>query len=283
MDNNTLTADIVSTWVAKGEGRPTIVFAVNRAHARHLADNFEQCGVPSAYVDAYTGIEERDAIADKFHSGEVKVVCNVGCLTTGVDWDVRCIVLARPTKSEMLFVQMIGRGLRTAEGKDDGLILDHSDTHQRLGFVTDIHHEKLDDGKANKSGKVEKKEVLPKECPNCTFLKPAKVHQCPACGFKPEKQSDVEVCDGELAEMNRKKKTNREMTKREKSDFFAELKHYCIAHNYSKGWASHKYREKTGVWPNHYEGVHPKEPTENTLNFIRHSQIKFAKSGARKS
>ena len=59
---------------------------------------------------------------------------------------MRCIILARPTKSEMLFVQMIGRGLRTADGKADCLILDHSDNHLRLGFVTDIHHDKLDDG-----------------------------------------------------------------------------------------------------------------------------------------
>lgn len=65
------------------------------------------------------------------------MIASVGCLTTGVDLDVRCIVLARPTKSEMLFVQIIGRGLRRAPGKVDCLILDHSDTHSRLGFVTD--------------------------------------------------------------------------------------------------------------------------------------------------
>jgi DNA repair protein RadD len=59
---------------------------------------------------------------------------------------LRCLILARPTKSEMLFVQIIGRALRTAPGKDHALILDHSDTTQRLGFVTDIHHDRLDDG-----------------------------------------------------------------------------------------------------------------------------------------
>jgi superfamily II DNA or RNA helicase len=82
----------------------------------------------------------------RFASGEYAVVCNVGVLTMGVDWDVRCIVLARPTKSEMLFVQIIGRGLRPAADKDYCLILDHSDTTSRLGFVTDIHHDELDDG-----------------------------------------------------------------------------------------------------------------------------------------
>jgi DNA repair protein RadD len=68
-------------------------------------------------------------------------------LTTGIDLDVRCIVLARPTKSRILFTQTIGRGLRTAEGKDYLLILDHAGNHLRLGMVTDIAQDRLDDGK----------------------------------------------------------------------------------------------------------------------------------------
>ena len=130
----------------RGEDRPTLCFAVDRAHAKNLQLQFLAAGISAEYIDAYTEAAERKAIAKRFHAGEVKVVCNVGCLTTGIDWDVRCIILARPTKSEMLYVQMIGRGLRTAEGKADCLILDHSDNHTRLGFVTDIHHEELDDG-----------------------------------------------------------------------------------------------------------------------------------------
>ena len=85
-------------------------FAVNRVHANHLQQKFLAAGVQAGYVDAYTDRDERREIARQFHAGEIKVVCNVGVLTTGIDWDVRCIILARPTKSEMLFVQMIGRG-----------------------------------------------------------------------------------------------------------------------------------------------------------------------------
>jgi superfamily II DNA or RNA helicase len=50
---------------------------------------------------------------------------------------------------------MIGRGLRTADGKDDCLILDHSDNHIRLAFVTDIHHDELDDGRERQKGRTE--------------------------------------------------------------------------------------------------------------------------------
>ena len=63
--------------------------------------------------------DERKRIAERLALGQVKVICNVATMTTGIDLDVRCIILARPTKSEILFVQIVGRGLRTAPGKED--------------------------------------------------------------------------------------------------------------------------------------------------------------------
>lgn len=277
MNQNTLVADVVDTWLKTAENRPTICFAVDRAHAKHLHRQFDSRGVGAAYIDAFTPPEDREAIRDQLHAGQIRVVCNVGCLTTGVDWDVRCIVLARPTKSEMLFVQMIGRGLRTAEGKDFCLVLDHSDTHLRLGFVTDIHHDKLDDGKPKESTSSEREEPLPKDCGKCGFVKPAKVHECPSCGFKPEKQSEVETQKGELKELKQRRKTNREMTGPEKEFFYGELKMYARQQGYSDGWASHKYREKTGVWPNHYASAPLRTPTPETLSWIKSRQIAFAK------
>ena len=118
MDKNALVADIVSTWLERGENRSTICFAVNRVHAKHIETQFKEAGVSVEYMDAFTDLEERAAIVDRFAKGDTKIICNVGVLTTGFDADVRCIILARPTKSEILYTQMIGRGLRTANGKD---------------------------------------------------------------------------------------------------------------------------------------------------------------------
>jgi superfamily II DNA or RNA helicase len=198
MNDSTLVADIVDTWLRRAENRSTFCFAVDRAHAKHLQQQFTAADVSTGYIDAYTPGNEREDIHRKFQAGQIRVVCNVGCLTTGIDWDVRCIILARPTKSEMLFVQIIGRGLRPAEGKEDCLILDHSDTHLRLGFVTDIHHDVLDDGRLRANSRPDRIR-LPKECPRCAFLKPPGMRECPACGFKTEAISDVEIADGELA------------------------------------------------------------------------------------
>lgn len=280
MNGNTLVADAVRVWKERGENRPTLCFCVDRAHAKHMQERFKAAGVPTGYIDAYTTREEREEVRKAFHNGTIKVVCNVGVLVTGVDWDVRCIVLCRPTKSEILFTQIIGRGLRTADGKTDCLILDHSDTHLRLGFVTDIIHEKLDDGQARTNAKQDRKEPLPKECPSCSFLKPPKVGECPACKFTPEKGSDISVSCGELAELERKKKANKEMTSIEKSRFFGELKQYAIQKGYKDGWAANQYRSKTGVWPNSYKNAKPIEPSRDTLNWIKHQQIKYSKRRA---
>jgi DNA repair protein RadD len=281
MGDAQLVSDCVTTWLKHGENRPTLCFAVNRAHAKRLQSDFLASGVRAAYVDAFTDMQERAQIAKDFHAGYFKVVCNVGCLTTGVDWDVRCIILARPTKSEMLFVQMIGRGLRTADGKADCLILDHSDTHLRLGFVTDIHHEELDTGKKKDSTAQERKEPLPKECPSCTFLKPAKVHTCPHCGFKPEKQSEIEHAQGELAELSagekRKAALNRKTSVAEKTQFLSELKTWAVQKGYGDGWAAHKYRAKFGVWPDKIHAAPGAPVSDETKKFIIAQQIRFAK------
>jgi superfamily II DNA or RNA helicase len=279
MDKAQLVADIVSTWLERGQDRSTICFAVDRAHAKHIQKLFLEAGVPTGYMDAYTDLPERAEIARQFADGELKIVCNVGVLTTGVDWDVRCIILARPTKSEILYTQMIGRGLRTAESKIDCLILDHSDTTLRLGFVTDIAYDKLDDGQGRGNSEREKKIALPKACPSCAFLKPPRTPQCPSCGFKAEAVSKVEHTTGELLELARDgKKQISSYTTKEKETFYSELRGYAITRGYKDGWAYWAYKDKFGVGPsNSFKGV-ALSPSAATLSWIKHRNIVKAKS-----
>lgn len=282
MDNGALVADIVSTWIEKGERRSTLCFAVNRAHAKNLQTQFEDAGVRTAYLDAFTSLEERDAIARDFANGDVEVVCNVGVLTTGVDWDVRCIILARPTKSEILYTQIVGRGLRTASGKDCCLILDHSDTTLRLGFVTDIHHTELDAGKPKLKKEREPKEKLPKECPKCAFLKPPKTRQCPVCGFIAEAVGEVDSVDGELSELRRDGSRNRkEYSLAEKQEFYDELYGYAMEYGYKQGWAYWTYKDKFGVAPPSGMKGTPRSPSPSTRSWIQHRNIVKAKSKTR--
>ncbi len=263
MQNGELTADIIKTYKEKwGKGK-TLCFGVDKAHARLIQERFEFAGIPCGYQDAETTSDERKEIKRKFHNGDYEVVSNIQTLTTGVDWDCRCLILARPTRSEMLYVQIIGRALRTAPGKEDALILDHSDTTSRLGFVTSIDRDYLDNGRPNAKAEMrEKKEPLPRECEACTYLMLPKARECPNCGHMQKPVCAIIEQDGELVEIIpgqlRKVGKKKEWTEAEQRVFLAELKGYALEHGYKPGWAAMKYREKFGGFPpRDLDGVDP--------------------------
>jgi hypothetical protein len=188
----------------------------------------------------------------------------------------------------MLFVQMIGRGLRTADGKSDCLVIDHSDTHLRLGFVTDIHHDTLDDGTHASAEKRErkKKPKKPSECQNCHRLRPAGVHVCPHCGFAPTRQSTVEHEDGELEELRPKVKgkriSDKTITMRgveiPLETFFGALKRYAREKNYKAGWPAAKYKQAVGTWPNALRWAPECDIPPEVRSWVIAENIRWAKS-----
>ncbi|HYA07718.1 MAG TPA: DEAD/DEAH box helicase [Xanthobacteraceae bacterium] len=295
MSNKTLVADVVHNWLEKGEGRPTLCFAVDRAHSELLHSQFADCGVSAAYVDGDTPREERAAILAAYSAGEIKVICSVGTMTTGVDVPCRCLILARPTKSEMLFVQIIGRGLRTEPGKTDCLIFDHTDTHLRLGMVTDIHHARLRTAKSDaeekereRSGAADKTPT-PRECPQCHCLIPVKTPACPSCGFRPQRVSTVQCEDGELYEYGTAKPEAKAKAKPEtaaerlaaqgKQAIYSQL--LAMQGAKADGWVAHKYKGIFGVWPRGLASTKA-EPTPELQIWIHSQNIKWAKGQARR-
>jgi DNA repair protein RadD len=285
MDKAQITGDIVATWLKRGENRPTIAFCVNRRHAQHIAERFEEAGVAVEYLDGETSREDREGMFARFRSGETKVLSSVGVLTTGFDADVRCIVDAQPTKSRILFVQKIGRGLRTADGKDRLLILDHAGNHLRLGMVSDIGQNHLDDGKERQNAgrrARERGEPLPTLCEGCKAVVPRAARECPSCGSPIHARTEVEAVDGELVEIGARRSGPPSIE--DKAAFFSELRGYATLRGHKEGWAAHKYREKFGVWPNdpRIRCAAPALPSLKTKNWLVSRQIAFAKAKARR-
>ena len=252
MNKPDLVGDLVKTWVKRmaRAARRSCSASIGRTPRRRRSSS-RRLGSTPAMSTASQAATSRRAVRETFERGEVKVVCSVGCLTTGVDWDVRCIILARPTKSEILFVQMIGRGMRPAEAKDDLLVLDHTDTYQRLGFAADIHHAELHDGSRTRL-MPQQKMRLPVQCQGkmpdgepCLRIKPAGEHMCSRCGFAPERQNRIIFADGELGALN----TGRAAGLDERMDWYAQLSGSCASRGYAIGWAAHKYKAKFGDWP----------------------------------
>ena len=283
VDKPALVGDVIQTWLDRGENRPTLCYGVNRAHAEHLQQRFLEAGVAAEYIDCYTDRVDRERIFDRFRAGATKVICNVATLATGIDLPmVSCLCDARPTKSEMRFVQTIGRGLRTFPGKDHLLVFDHSGNSLRLGLVTDIHHEHLDPGERRKSATDAKERVkpLPRLCQDCQAVLPQSTRVCPECGKVQEVRTEIEHRDGELVEIGATlTRRGAARTIQDQEEFHGELRWIAAVRGYAPGWAAHKFRERFGIWPNDWQVrlASPREPSLKTKNWLRSRQIAYAK------
>lgn len=131
---------IVESWRRHaGDRRRTVVFCVNVAHARHVAEAFREDGVEAEVILGNTPADERLAILDRFHRGLVPVLVNVNVLTEGYDEPaIDCVLMCRPTKSHSLYVQAVGRAARLSPetGKRDALVIDFVDNSTRHSLIT---------------------------------------------------------------------------------------------------------------------------------------------------
>lgn len=109
-------------------GEKCLVFAANVEHANALGEAFERGGHNTAVVLGSTDRSTRAEIYGRLQSGSLKVVVNVGVLTEGFDEpSVSCIILARPTRSHLLYTQIVGRGTRLSDHKHHCTVIDLAD------------------------------------------------------------------------------------------------------------------------------------------------------------
>lgn len=275
-DKPELVGDIVTHWLKLAAGTSTVCFAANIAHSKHIVERFQAAGVSAEHIDCYTDPDDRRAILARVEAGATLVVSNVGILAEGWDFPAcRTLVLARPTRSLIRYIQMAGRVLRPHETKLRALILDHSGTVTRLGFPTEEFPLELDDGapKTTASAPQEREKPLPKACPSCSYVKAT--HKCPVCGFAPErKAAGVDVREGELVKVAKKPK----VVKLGKQDFYSQLLYVAQSEGYQPGWVAHKYREYFTVWPRGLQRVAATGASAEVTGFLTHLAIKNAKT-----
>ena len=176
VDRDEVTRAAVAEIVQHGEGRGSwLIFCSGVAHARHVRDAIREHGVSCETVTGDTPGPERDAILAAFKAGRLRCVTNANVLTTGFDAPgVDLIALLRPTKSVGLYVQMVGRGTRLAEGKDDCLVLDFAGNTARHGPIDTVDGRKKE--KPDEPG-----EAPIKICPECQTINHASVRRCIEC------------------------------------------------------------------------------------------------------
>jgi len=272
--------DIVDNWFALAGDKQTMVFAINRKHAKALCREYVSKGVAAEYLDAFNDDEERDDVIRRFKSGDTQVICQVALYTEGTDIkEIECLVVARPTKSIGLWRQILGRGARPDDGKDRFIVLDHGGNVKRLGFYEDEIPWTLENKKGSNRAKAKKKEKTIMTCEYCSHQFTGK--RCPNCGAEVKNWAKkVEAIQAELVQLKPTK--DKKLTKQEKQKIYAMLEYHRREKGYQLGWVSHKYKEKVGCWPRRMDGIAPIPPDHGMMNWLKYQTIKWAKSKKRK-
>lgn len=276
MNTTELIGDVYENWARIAGGLQTIVFAVNVKHSIALCREFQRNGVAAEHLDAHSKDEERERVLKDLFDKRLQVVFNVGLYTEGFDYPgAECIILARPTKSKGLYLQMAGRGLRTHPGKTACVIIDHGGCIDRLGFIDDPVVWSLDGKKlAWGSTPRQKPERTPMTCDMCWTVYTGP--RCPTCGYEIEDYGKrIQAIQAELEEIRAEK--GRKATMADKRRWWSMLEHQRRMKRYSPGWTAHKYKEKFGVWPRGVDDEFPMPPDREVLNWIKHLAIKWRK------
>ena len=159
--------------------RAWLIFCTGVAHSEEVAEALNAEGIPAATITQKTPKDQRAQHLADFKAGRLRALTNANVLTTGFDHPaIDLLAFLRPTMSPGLYMQMAGRGMRIAEGKEDCLVLDFAGNIMAHGPVTNVRPPR------GPKDKAEPGDVPVKACPECHELVQISVMECPACGHK---------------------------------------------------------------------------------------------------
>ena len=143
-----LIGDVVANWLRIAKGKRTLCFAVDKTHAAALLESFRRQGIAAEMLMDTDDEVMREQVIGRLESGDTMVVINCFLMSYGVDIpSIQCIILARPTRSLTMYLQMVGRGLRASPGKTHCILIDHGHVVENLALPQTVHEWTLDDGR----------------------------------------------------------------------------------------------------------------------------------------
>ena len=182
---------VAETIRRAGDRIAWLVFCVSISHAEAMRDEFIAQGVMAESITSKTTSLERARIFEEFKAGKIRAVTNVGVATTGFDYpDIDVIVMARPTLSPGLYIQMSGRGMRVKSPghHQDCLVLDFAGNISRHGAVTKIIPPRRTVRSVRNSSELS---GMFKICPRCKHTVMKRAHECIHCGYMFSELSDL--------------------------------------------------------------------------------------------
>lgn len=242
-----ITRGVVNNYIRHAKGKRTIVFNCSVEHSKSMHELFTASNIKSAHLDGTTSKEERSRIVAAFASGNIDVLNSVDIFTEGFDIPAtEVVILNRATKSEGLYVQMVGRGLRPADGKVECLVLDHGGNTLRFGYVEDYDQVDFD----LKSGKeTQAKGMICKSCNEgvMRYNLSTKKYKCVSCGNEYDTnqkrrhrfsdECEFEVLDRDVLMVQRL--VDMPNWKAKEKLPASQIRLYQLVKGYKKGWILH--------------------------------------------
>lgn len=208
VSSNKIVGDFYLTWQKHAFNKQTIVFAPTILTSQTIVDEFNKNGITAKHLDGETPSHERQQTLRDYAAGRIKVISNVRLFTEGFDCPtIGCVMLARPTKSLALYLQMVGRGLRPEPSKEHLIILDMVNSCVEHGLPDDDREWSLDGRKKKKKSDDSGPEESVKVCKTCFSANNNFNMFCINCGakFEIKERKQIEQVDGELTEVDKEK------------------------------------------------------------------------------
>lgn len=248
VDKPSIIGSAVAEYRKRMDGAPAVAFCVSVEHAEHVAEQFRSQGYRAAKLDGAMDKSIRKALVADFAAGRINVLTSCDVLSEG--FDVKGIIgaiMLRPTQSLALYLQQVGRALRTAPGKDCAVLLDHVGNSARHGLPDDPREWSLLGRGARKGGKKAEDDVAIRQCPACFAISPAAAAKCRECGAPfPVKARTIEEVAGTLSEVEVVKARRQADRERAAARTLEDLIRLGQSRGYQNpaGWAAHIFRAR---------------------------------------
>jgi superfamily II DNA or RNA helicase len=214
-DRSGITGDVLQHYRRLTPGRQAVAFCVSVEHARHVASQFAEAGVHACAIDGGTGRDIRRTIVRDFRERRIQLLASCDLISEGFDCPgIEVGISLRPTASVGLWLQQVGRCLRTSPGKERAVILDHAGNTYRHGLPTDERDWSLDgiSAGAKRDGEGPKHSI--RVCPNCFAANKSTAECCRSCGQAfPVAPRKVKALEGELEEISPQEAAERKAAK----------------------------------------------------------------------
>jgi DNA repair protein RadD len=206
-----LVGDVLENWLRIAKGKRTLLFCVNKTHGAALLADFLKAGIAAEMLTDQDDEATREDVIGSLARGDTHILINCFLMSYGVDVPaVECVVLARPTRSLTMFLQMVGRGLRPSPetGKTYSTLIDHGHVCETLGLPQSDFGWTLEAARnVNKEALAVQRSTAAeamRTCRECSaiWLTSEQGHACPECGWKPAPRAKaISTREADLEEM----------------------------------------------------------------------------------